>query len=630
MKSTNVFVNHPRQALLSIAIALGLVIATTSCTVKVDEPAPSTTGQSDGPILDLRGDEVIVDVAASSEKITLLTELADSFNANAGLASVSDGSKTRPVIVRVQKKASGAAATALVKGWNDAVDGPKPVIWTPSARSWGAIVNQRRSDAGAGALVSLDDPSFMLTPLVIAMPKPMASALGYPVTPVGFKDLLALAKNPAGWGAKGHPEWGSFKLGKTNPNFSTSGLSATVAMYYAATGKTSSLTLEDLAKPEVQQFATDVESSVVHYGDITMTFLNNWFRADARGTSLTYASAVAVEEKSVIDYNSGNPDGVLDTGEVPRKPRVPLVSIYPSEGTLLSDNPLFIVNADWVSPLQKTAAAAFSAFLQKAENQQKVLQFGFRPGNPAVAIGAPVVLANGVNPDEPKTALDVPDSKVLVKSLDLWADQRKKARVLLVVDVSGSMGDDADDDNSTGETKLDLAKRAAIGALDEFNDQDQVGLRIFTTDLNAGGASSIDLVPIDAIGKNRETMIRAIDSLVPLNGTPLYEVAQQSLDEMRTALDPTRINAVVLLTDGQNSDGNDDDDQQQLESLIASGRTGAEGKQVASVRIFPIAYGSGADLSVLKRIAEATTATAYDASNPNTIETVFTNVVSNF
>ena len=34
-----------------------------------------------------------------------------------------------------------------------------------------------------------------------------------------------------------------------------------------------------------------VESAVVHYGDITMTFLNNWFRTDRQGTSLQYASA---------------------------------------------------------------------------------------------------------------------------------------------------------------------------------------------------------------------------------------------------------------------------------------------------------------------------------------------------
>ena len=66
--------------------------------------------------------------------------------------------------------------------------------------------------------------------------------------------------NPEGWASKGHPEWGAFKLGKTNPNFSTSGLSATIAQYYAATGKQSDLTLEDLNRPDVDAFMRGVES----------------------------------------------------------------------------------------------------------------------------------------------------------------------------------------------------------------------------------------------------------------------------------------------------------------------------------------------------------------------------------
>ena len=126
----------------------------------------------------------------------------------------------------------------------------------------------------------------MQTPLVIAMPQPMAEALGYPETPIGFADIVALANDPEGWAKYGHPEWGQFKLGKTNPNFSTSGLNFTVAEYYAATGKTSGLTVEDLNRPEVADFAKSVESAVVHYGDITGTFLSNWYRADARGTAL--------------------------------------------------------------------------------------------------------------------------------------------------------------------------------------------------------------------------------------------------------------------------------------------------------------------------------------------------------
>ncbi len=625
---TSINASARRQKMRTVLGIAAALCALTSCTVS-QKNSPSTSGNSGSSTEALSADEVAVDVAASSEKISLLTELANEFNSDGKLSKFTDASgATRSIKVRIQKKSSGAAATALVDGWNDS-EGPKPVIWSPAARSWGAIVNQRLADKGAASIVDMDAPSFMLTPLVIAMPKPMATALGYPATPVGFSDLIALSKDPAGWGAKGHPEWGPFKLGKTNPNFSTSGLSATIAMYYAATGKTTSLTLEDLNKPEVQQYATDVESSVVHYGDITMTFLNNWFRSDARGTSLTYASAVAVEEKSVIDYNAGNPDGILDTGEVPRKPRVPLVAVYPKEGTLLSDNPLFVVDAPWVTPEQKTAAKAFQSFLQVAENQSKVLEFGFRPGNPSVAIGAPIIAGNGVDPNEPKTALDVPEPKVLTRALDLWANQRKKARVLLVIDVSGSMGDEAVA-GGNGETKLDLAKRAAISALDEFNDADQVGLRIFTTNVDGQGSDFLDLVPIAEMGTNRESMARTIDNLQPLEGTPLYTVAQSSLELMKQDLDPTRINAIVLLTDGQNSDGNDQDDQQQLQRLIDVSRKDSEGKSVASVRIFPIAYGADADLQVLKRIAEATTATAYDASDPKTIEKVFTNVVSNF
>ena len=48
------------------------------------------------------------------------------------------------------------------------------------------------------------------------------------------------------------------------------------------------------------------------------------------------------------------------------------------------------------------------------------------------------------------------------------------------------------------------------------------------------------------------------------------------------------------------------------------------------VRVFPIAYGSDADLDVLRQIAEATNAAAYDASDPASISKVFTAVVSNF
>ena len=563
-------------------------------------------------------DCTVVDMAVSPEKLALLTELAATFNKT----KVDD----KCVDVRVARKASGGGAQLLTDGWpNEDANGPKPVVWSPAASSWGAIVNQRLVDKGQQAIVPLDAKPFMLTPLVIAMPRPMAQALGWPNAAIGYSDLLALARDPQGWAAKGHPEWGAFRLGKTNPNFSTSALSATIAQYYAAAGKVRDLSLEDVNNPQVEEVQRGVESAVVHYGDTTLTFLNNLYRADSRGVGLTYVSAVAIEEKSVIDFNTGNPDGILDPGEKPRPPRTPLVAIYPKEGTLFSDNPLFILNAPWVDDAERRAAQAFESFVQRPENQRKVLEFGFRPGNPAVAVGAPINAANGVDPGQPQTTLGLPTPQVLVKLVEKWGELRKGARVLLVIDVSGSMGDDA----GNGETKLDLAKSAAITALDQFKADDLVGLRIFSTQINRNEPRDYtDLVPIGPIAQQRETLIRSIDSLAPTNGTPLYTAAGAAFDDLKKGFDPVRINAVLLLTDGQNEDPRNED----LDGLVRKLRSGSEGASAGaeSVRLFTIAYGQDSDLPVLKRMAEATNGAAYDAKDPSTINQVFTAVVSNF
>ncbi len=605
----------PLLRLLAAAIAVLAIAA--SCSKTSDVSEADEFGVADcNP-----SDCVVVDVAASPEKIDLLTELAKTFN----------GSQTKVgdmrVVVQVKSKASGGAMQLLADGWTDEeAEGPRPVIWSPAASSWGAILDQKLSTAGKPAMANQGTP-FMNTPLVIAMPKPMAEAIGWPDTELGWSDILALTENPEGWAAYGHPEWGPFRLGKTNPNFSTSGLHALIAQNYAAVGTTDNLSNEELARPDVVEFGRSIESAVVHYGDTTLTFMNNWYRADQRGNPYTYASAVAVEEKSVIDYNTGNPDGVLQQGEEPRPPRIPLVAIYPKEGTLFSDNPFFVLDADWVSQTEKDGAKAFQDFVQQPENQQKVLQFNFRPGNPTVAIGAPITTQNGVDPAQPQTTMQVPAPPVMVALLEQWNLNRKGARVLLVIDISGSMGDEV----LAGQTKLDLAKRAAIDSLDQFKPEDLVGLTVFSTGLGPGGGDiAVDVLPIAPISTQREQLQVEINSLLPTNGTPLYEIAQQSMQSMIESYDPTLINAVVLLTDGRNEDGQASDDQRQLAELLKFLQEQTQGENARPVRLFTIAYGADADLNVLKQMSEASSGAAYNASDPKTINKVFTQVVSNF
>ena len=613
-----------RRTALLLAAALAIVACSSSGDDDSGDAESSTDDTTNDDILGDPGDCTVIDLAVSPEKVDLLTDLAQTFN-RSDEAEV-DG---ECIFIRPQSKSSGLGAQLLVEGWNEDSQGPRPVVWSPASSAWGAIIDQRLTEQGDAPIAGEGTP-FMVTPLVIAMPQPMAEALGWPDEPIGWADVADLATSGRGWAEFGHPEWGPFRLGKTNPNFSTSGLSALIAQTYAATGTTEGLTSEDLDDQDVIDFGTDVESAVVHYGDTTLTFLNNLYRSDQRGNSLTYASAVAVEEKSVIDYNRGNPDGVLQPGEEPRPPRVPLVAIYPEEGTLYSDNPFFILDAEWVDDTERAGAELFQEFVQEPDNQERVLEFGFRPGNPDVAIGDPITTDNGVDPDQPQTLLEVPDPPVMIELLDRWDEQRKPARVELLIDVSGSMGDPAGSDSVA--TKLDLAIRAAVESIDLFSDRDVVGLRIFSTEIGPNGTDEVvQLVdPARMTTDHRNELRSSIQDLFPTNATPLYTAVQRTYQDAVTAYDAAAINAIVLLSDGVNDDGTTGDDEQQLDSLLETLSAGSEGTRSEPVRVFAIAYGDEADVGALRDIAEASNAALYNASDPATISRVLAAVISNF
>ena len=208
---------------------------------------------------------------------------------------------------------------------------------------------------------------------------------------------------------------------------------------------------------------------------------------------------------------------------MPRAPRVPLVAIYPNEGTLFSDSPFIMLErAVGDAAEQATAARLFEDFVQRPENQKKVLEYGFRPNNPTVPVDDPISAENGVDPTQPQAELEVPAPDVLVKFLDAWAEQRKEARVLLVLDISGSMGDPATDD----ATKLDLAKQAAISALDSSRTPTTSGCGCSRpTSSGPTDPNYRELVPVGTDRRRRDAISAdQIDAQFPTNGTPLYDV----------------------------------------------------------------------------------------------------------
>lgn len=597
---------------ISIAVA-GLLILGVIVTVVLSALGRSGSDKAD-PGFD-PGNCIPVVVAASSEKADLVQVAADRYNSSD--TSV-DGKCVR---VQVNSKASGGAETALASGWNQAADGPAPTVWSPAASTWVKLLDAdlRKNDKPALVKTGPDyDPvSIVKTPLVLAMPEPAARALGWPDKPIGWKTIANLAAAPNGWASVGHPEWGKFTLGKTSPDLSTSGLAATVGAFVAATGKSSDLTAADLNNPAVVATVKSVEQSAVHYGDTTLTFLTNLQAADDKGKGLTYVSAVAVEEKSVFDYNQGNPDGSLKTRGQHAPPKVKLVAVYPSEGTLYSDNPYVILNAPWVTAEQQRAAISFRSFLLTPDSQRLFTDAGFRDsqGNPGSALDDQA-FAKTV----PVAQLNAPSGDTLAQVRTVWHQVRKKARVMLVLDVSGSMGEAA-----TEGSKLDEARAAASEALGQLNPEDEVGLSIFTTNL-PGNSYYQTLVPIGPAKTATPAIKSSLQSLAPLNGTPLYSAVRKSATDLQSGADKDRINAVVVLTDGRNEASDNDLDRLITDLTVL---TGSESSR-PTVRVFTIAYGPDADLATLERISSATGAKAYDARKPGTIKVVFTSVISNF
>jgi Ca-activated chloride channel homolog len=327
---------------LVAVVAVGLVAALSAG----DGEDSGSNGGGSGPVAPQGS--VRVSFAYSPEKEKLLKPLIRRFNSERTRV---DG---RPVFVEGEVVSSGEAESKLASGALELT------AWSPASSLWGRLLNFEADRS----LAPDDNPSIVRTPLVIAMWEPFARALGWPREQLGFEQIIRLARSNQGFAEFGHPEFGSFKLVHTNPDFSTSGLEAVVAEYYAATGKKEGLTEADVEGSGARTIVRDIERSIVHYGDTTL-FIADQMRREGPG----YASAVAMEEVTLLDFNRNR-------GSQPK-----LVALYPPEGTFYSDNPFIVLDAPWVRPAQRQGAERFQQFLQDEITPELAAQSGFRPAS---------------------------------------------------------------------------------------------------------------------------------------------------------------------------------------------------------------------------------------------------------
>jgi Ca-activated chloride channel family protein len=454
---------------------------------------------------------------------------------------------------------SGESMTAIVNGT------VKPHVFSPASQAYVTLLNNAyAAKTSRPKPIAPSGEVIVLSPVVIAMWKPMAEALGWPQKQLGWADLLKVNADPKGWGSKGFPEWGRFKLGHTHPEYSNSGLLAVLAEAYAGAKKTRGLTAADVDAKATRQLLESLEGTVVHYGKSTGFFSDKMIQ---RGPS--YISAAVLYENLVIESYTGK-----------TTPPQPLVAIYPKEGTFWSDHPYSILDADWVGKDERQAAEAFLAFLKAKPQQQRALELGFRPGDASIAIASPIDAAHGVDAKQPQTLLEVPDGPTMEKLLSVWKEVKKGADVVFVFDKSGSM---------RGKP-LEEAKKGAKSFFDNLSDADEASLLFFDSKVYPA------VGPLK-LGAGRAQLEQRVDGVTADGGTALYDAvstAYTALQE-RAAKNPMRMHAVVVMTDG-----NDESSKMTLQDL----KKRFPGDE-AAIKVFTIAYGEGANPKALDEIAEA-------------------------
>ena len=156
---------------------------------------------------------VLVSIASSNTKQNWMDQVVEQFN-TAGFET----SAGNAIIAEVSHVTSGGSMNAILDG------NLAPVAWSPGDPSWVEQMNTTWQQRTNQPINSEACQATIYAPLGFVMWRPMAEALGWPDTPIGWDTIVELAADPEGWASYGRPEWGEFRFGHTHPAYANSGL----------------------------------------------------------------------------------------------------------------------------------------------------------------------------------------------------------------------------------------------------------------------------------------------------------------------------------------------------------------------------------------------------------------------
>lgn len=480
------------------------------------------------------------------------------------------------ISVRGLDSSNGAA---VLSGQEIVEDQARPDAWIPDSSLW--IPVARDSDSGA-ATVAASGTSLASSPLVFALSAKVAKKMSKKTEP-SWRTLL-----PRKIGAEGvapSPSPLAFEI--ADPAATTAGLGTLLAMHRTAPHGRAGLASYAISLYGFQFHMTDDVSDLV--SDLT--------RTDGK------PATGVISEQAVAAQNMADPDAAL-------------AALYPAEGTIYLDYPYVLTTKD---RMRAAAAAAFGQALRSASARTEIEAAGLR--TPDHRVGARLAKVTGNRPSTPR-ALTPPAPKVTLQVRRMWNRVVLGSQMLVLLDVSPSMGDKVP---GTGLTRIQAISQAARQGLRLYGPSTENALWLFATKLD-GDLDYEEVAPLARLDAKRKgtTQRRLLDRTyanarpVPNTRTGLYDSILAAFEYMQKKYAPNRNNYITVFTDGQNYDPGAGISLTTLLRRIAQ-----ESDPQRPVAIIPIAFGKDTDSAALNKIAAATRSQAFVTLNPAQIQQVF-------
>jgi len=286
------------------------------------------------------GDLVTTTVAASPDQFPVMSELANRWNDDAPEVG------ERCVRVSVLSAEPSKVAAALGPAWDENRDGARPDVWAPDSIAWTFVAAARPE---AQPLLPEQAPSLASSAIVLALPRPMAEAMGWPKRQVLMPELMGALATGKTWADFGHAEWGPIKFGITDPTQSAAGINLLLSII----DRNADRKISDRELTASVAFS----SSVTAAAPSAETFFDQAAQAPAAPSALASAVAFPTDEHSLAAYRA----------DTPAQDFVPL---YLGDQTMFADYPYAVLQAPWVDSTRRDTAARFRDYLLGVEGQR--------------------------------------------------------------------------------------------------------------------------------------------------------------------------------------------------------------------------------------------------------------------